>query len=563
MPSSWNSSSARRFAHALGLVDRQQHALAAGAQVARDVVVLPRQAGPHVDHEHHRVGLGHRLPRLLGHLVHDAGRLVGLEAAGVDDDELAALETRIAVVAVARQAGEVGHDRVAALRHAVEQRATCRRWAGRRWRDRFHRALPLAASSGARSAYRPPLRVTTSTMSPSRTGGADHRRAVGAPARQQAGRRCAPGVHLAFGVAEHHRALGDQRRRSSRGTAASRCVQAMSPLAVRQAVMRSLASAPTTSSASPPMGWMPPALRLQRSVPRCRRRAQATADWNARAQNDVAQRAAAARPDRPGARPRWCRAGWPSAAPSARCRAADRRRAVARPGRPAACPCTAASTPGCDSVSASVGRCRRHSGRPSSASNAPTTRSTPITKTRSPATSGAVVMREFRRLRQQFAAALEHHDLVVARGHGGEAAVAADAGQQRRAGVGAPALGAAGGVQRQPPSRRPRPPRTCRRAPARPAETSRCRAWRSRPCAPATAAAMVSSGVGLGFSLAQAASSKPAASSSVQPDPVPHRDAPGAACAAEAAGAAPSAVSLASTRRRYSTLSSIDLKACW
>ena len=44
MPSSWNSASARRFAHALGLVDRQQHALAGAAQVARDVVVLRRQA---------------------------------------------------------------------------------------------------------------------------------------------------------------------------------------------------------------------------------------------------------------------------------------------------------------------------------------------------------------------------------------------------------------------------------------------------------------------------------------------------------------------------------------
>jgi hypothetical protein len=47
-----------------------------------------------VDDEDHRIGLGHRLPRLLGHLGHHAAGLVGLEAAGVDDDELAPLPRR-------------------------------------------------------------------------------------------------------------------------------------------------------------------------------------------------------------------------------------------------------------------------------------------------------------------------------------------------------------------------------------------------------------------------------------------------------------------------------------
>ena len=54
----------------------------------------------------------------------------------------------------------------------------------------------------------------------------------------------------------------------------------------------------------------------------------------------------------------------------------------------------AATTPGCDSVRGSPGRCSVQSRRPSSASNACTTRSTPITKTRSPATSGGVETRE-------------------------------------------------------------------------------------------------------------------------------------------------------------------------
>ena len=82
------------------------------AQVLRDVVVLARQTRPDVEHEDHGVGFGHRLARLLGHLGDDAGRFLRLEAAGVDDDEFACAEARVAVVAVAREAGEVGDDRV-------------------------------------------------------------------------------------------------------------------------------------------------------------------------------------------------------------------------------------------------------------------------------------------------------------------------------------------------------------------------------------------------------------------------------------------------------------------
>ena len=52
------------------------------------------------------------------------------------------------------------------------------------------------------------------------------------------------------------------------------------------------------------------------------------------------------------------------------------------------------------SVSASPGRCSSQSRRPSRASKACTARSTPITKTRSPATSGGVTTLEGRRLRQ-------------------------------------------------------------------------------------------------------------------------------------------------------------------
>ena len=111
----------RRLDHALGLVGSQQHGLAHGAQVPGDVVVLRRQAGTDVDHEDHRISLGHGLARLLGHFLDDAAVAGGLEAARVDDDELAVPDATVTVVAVTGQPGKVSDDGVAALRHPVEQ----------------------------------------------------------------------------------------------------------------------------------------------------------------------------------------------------------------------------------------------------------------------------------------------------------------------------------------------------------------------------------------------------------------------------------------------------------
>ncbi len=111
----------RRLGHALGLVGGEHDALARAAQVARDVVVVRRRAGPHIDDEDDRVGFSDRLLGLARHLVDDAGRVLGNEAAGVDDDELVPADLGISVMAVARQAGEVGDDRVARPGPAVEQ----------------------------------------------------------------------------------------------------------------------------------------------------------------------------------------------------------------------------------------------------------------------------------------------------------------------------------------------------------------------------------------------------------------------------------------------------------
>ena len=118
MPSSWNSLSIGDSDMPSALLTAISTFFCDSAQVARDVVVLRRQAGAHVHDEHHDVGLGHGLARLARHLLDDAGGRVGLEAAGVDDDELDAVVAAVAVVAVAREAGEVGDDRVARLGHA-------------------------------------------------------------------------------------------------------------------------------------------------------------------------------------------------------------------------------------------------------------------------------------------------------------------------------------------------------------------------------------------------------------------------------------------------------------
>ena len=62
---------------------------------------------------HDDVGLRHRLPGLLGHLLEDAAGRIGLKATSVNDDVFASPQTGIAVVAITRQPGVVGHDGVA------------------------------------------------------------------------------------------------------------------------------------------------------------------------------------------------------------------------------------------------------------------------------------------------------------------------------------------------------------------------------------------------------------------------------------------------------------------
>ena len=225
----------------------------------------------------------------------------------------------------------------------------------------------------------------------------------------------------------------------------------------------------------------------------------------------------------------------------------------------------AVSTPMCSSVSASPGRCSVHRRLPSSASKACTARSTPITKTRSPATSGAVLTREFSCARQ----ASRSPSKTTSR-----LSVVTTA--WKRPSLPTPALSGAPALTRH--NWRPLCASSAITVPSVPATTN----WPSRDTTasgkrtlssladqtwrPAIFGVTGSSGLGLGLSAAQPASTASTSNKAPQPPrmaaPWVHLPAPEAAAAA-APGAAPSAVSLASIRRRYSTFSSIAFHAAW
>ncbi len=101
-------------------------------------MVLCRQSVSGIDHEDDRIRLGHSLPSLLGHLLEDAGRAVRFEATGIDGDELMRAHAALTIVTVAGQACEVGHDGIAALGQAIEQRRLADVGSSDQRNDRFH-----------------------------------------------------------------------------------------------------------------------------------------------------------------------------------------------------------------------------------------------------------------------------------------------------------------------------------------------------------------------------------------------------------------------------------------
>ena len=106
----------------LRLVGGQHDGPARTAQEVRDVPVLVGEPLPGIDEKDDDVGLGDRLPRLLGHLVQDAFLRDGFEAAGVDDEKGLLADAGAAVVPVARQAREIGDERGAGPGQPVEER---------------------------------------------------------------------------------------------------------------------------------------------------------------------------------------------------------------------------------------------------------------------------------------------------------------------------------------------------------------------------------------------------------------------------------------------------------
>jgi hypothetical protein len=105
----------------LGLVERQHHRLAGAAQLACDELILRGHAGTRVGHQDQVVGLRHRLLGLLAHLRVQALGVLD-QSAGVDQHARHAADTRIAVLAIARNARHIGDDSGVAAGEHVEKR---------------------------------------------------------------------------------------------------------------------------------------------------------------------------------------------------------------------------------------------------------------------------------------------------------------------------------------------------------------------------------------------------------------------------------------------------------
>ena len=208
--------------------------LPARAQVARDVVVLPRRR--------RRARRRRRPPRRPrpppGASAWPSRLTMPVVLSGSKPPVSTTMNSRladaaVAVVAVARQAGEVGDDRVAALRHAVEQRRLADVGPADDGDDGLHRR-GASAPAQLRRAEREQAAVAGDHEQ--RAADDDRRRRDRAAVGRQAQLRLAlvarQQVQRALDVAEHHRA-----RRSPTGALRPRYssaseVQATSPLAV-------------------------------------------------------------------------------------------------------------------------------------------------------------------------------------------------------------------------------------------------------------------------------------------------------------------------------------------
>jgi hypothetical protein len=110
----------RAVLHPLGLVDDEENRPAGLAQIIGDRLVLRCETVTAVDDEHDDVRLLDRLARLARHLVEDAVFGDRLETAGVHDEVRTFAGPALAVVTIARQARQVGNERITRAREAVE-----------------------------------------------------------------------------------------------------------------------------------------------------------------------------------------------------------------------------------------------------------------------------------------------------------------------------------------------------------------------------------------------------------------------------------------------------------
>ncbi len=106
---------------ALALVDRDRHRLAAPAKHIGNEAVRRIESALTVDQKYDAIGLLDRTPGLLRHQFLHAARRFD-ESAGVDDDELMRLAPAVAVLAIARDARNVGDERVARAGQGIEER---------------------------------------------------------------------------------------------------------------------------------------------------------------------------------------------------------------------------------------------------------------------------------------------------------------------------------------------------------------------------------------------------------------------------------------------------------
>ena len=194
----------------LGLVDDHEHRLAGAAQDVGHVQVRGRAAL----RAHRRGTARGRPPRTAFRVCSAISRSTPCdrldEAAGVDDHAAALADARVAVLAVAGQAGHVGDQRVARARERVEQRRLADVGAPDQRDDGKHGQRPAAASG----AERGDLAAVVDDEQPV----ADHdrcrrdARAARALARHEPAGAAVEPVQVAVEVADHDRAAVHGRR---------------------------------------------------------------------------------------------------------------------------------------------------------------------------------------------------------------------------------------------------------------------------------------------------------------------------------------------------------------